>query len=575
MSSKKHTGRGRVSQRKAAGTSPLLVILSHHDRLVFFIVSILAVVLLYGPCVAGPFVYDDIGQIQQNSALMSLAGMHRYLIEAIPFTAHLRSFSGAFYRPLFWLLLSMERHAWGLSPVGYHLTSFIVHTLDATLIYIGLARVQPSRRLGWAIALIWLILPTNCEAVAWISGQAYPLSFLFILIALNAALSYLWKAKNRYLIVYSAAFIVAFLFNDAGIFIFPISLLIIYSFKQAYRGLRIRLLACSFMVTVVYLIVRAWSGARATNGHLSLSPIGISILKYIYLALFPLHLSIDRSSLTPSASWTPEAILSLIVIVLIVAAAVLLRNRIPMASFGIAWLVITLLPYSGLFPLYQGMAERYLYVSSLGLVLTIAALIDVFSIRARRVVSGVFVVVIVCMAVRLHLRVLSWANPVTLYRSSLAVTPRSSQLWYDLGAAYEKADDFSRAVTAYQRAAALDPSYAQAWSGLGNIDYRIGEFTAAEQRYRQALAINPHLRIALKNLGVVLLQQGHPKEAIPYLQKAARINPLDNDLDDAMGIAFQESGDTTSARSYFLKALSVYPEDTIARKSLNMLSKTN
>lgn len=192
-------------------------LISSHDRLAFLLFSIIWVALLYGPCVSGPFVYDDIGQIKQNAALGTLTGIHHFLTSTVPFTSHIRSFSGSYYRPLFWLSLAIGRQLWGLDPTGFHLTNLLLHIANGFLLYLLLCRMRLPKLFAALSCFVWLTLPTSCEAVAWISGRTYPLSFFFILLALHGVLSYLQKPRHISLFLYVCFFLLACLSNDAGI----------------------------------------------------------------------------------------------------------------------------------------------------------------------------------------------------------------------------------------------------------------------------------------------------------------------------------------------------------------------
>ncbi len=90
------------------------------------------------------------------------------------------------YQPLAWLLYEAQFVIWRVAPHGYHLTSILLHSANAVVLYVLtvtlLARCQPDlchqRRstcaLGAALATaLFMVHPLRVEAVAWASGQPY------------------------------------------------------------------------------------------------------------------------------------------------------------------------------------------------------------------------------------------------------------------------------------------------------------------------------------------------------------------------------------------------------------------
>ena len=102
---------------------------------------------------------------------------------------------GGFFRPLFVLSLLVDAKLWGRAPLGYHLTSVLLHALNACLVSLLALRLAPragigggaARRFALAAGLIFLVHPSHTEAVTWISGRADLLATCFCLLALLAS----------------------------------------------------------------------------------------------------------------------------------------------------------------------------------------------------------------------------------------------------------------------------------------------------------------------------------------------------------------------------------------------------
>src|SRR2546430_3146610 len=100
------------------------------------------------------------------------------------------------YIPLTWMTLGMDYLLWGMNPVGYHLTSLLLHATSAVVVFflarrfLTLALPRASGR-GHALtvsagfaALVFAIHPLRVESVAWATERRDVLSGLFYLLTL-------------------------------------------------------------------------------------------------------------------------------------------------------------------------------------------------------------------------------------------------------------------------------------------------------------------------------------------------------------------------------------------------------
>ncbi|MDE2490206.1 MAG: hypothetical protein KGM24_05125, partial [Elusimicrobia bacterium] len=96
---------------------------------------------------------------------------------------------------------------------------------------------------------------------------------------------------------------------------------------------------------------------------------------YLRLLVWPHPLQGDYAPRVVD-SWTdPGALAGWLGWLAVLAAAWLLRRRAPLASFGLGWAAITLLPVSNLIAIYNLQADRYLYAPSAGVCLAAGALL--------------------------------------------------------------------------------------------------------------------------------------------------------------------------------------------------------
>jgi tetratricopeptide (TPR) repeat protein len=526
--------------------------------------------LLYRHVMGAGFVYDDVAQIQSNSALATWHSTAEYFRSAVPFSADFRGFGGFFYRPLFWFSLALDRLLWGLNATGFHLTNLALHWANGLLAFLLLKRLRVSVSLAAAASIIWLGLPINSEVVAWISGRSISLAVLFLLTALLSAVWYLRSNRTLALLFYAIASFGSLLSHEIGILTLPMTCLVVYAASAARRNWLV-LSGVGAAVDALYLWLRHIAGAHLSSGARAGTGLGISFWKYVVWMLLPLRMSMERSTDVAAHSPPAATAAAFLGFLALFVFIVRLRNRTPEIAAGLAWLAIALVPFCGIVPIYQGMAERYTYLAALGLVLTIVGLLFRLGNSARSAALCVVILWVVWGAWRLNARVLDWREEISLYAKSLEANPRSSVLLYNLGVAFAEAGDASKAAGYYQRAIGLNPRYTSAIINLGNLFERRGNYSQAAALYQRAISLDPRDPDAWVNLGNLYLQLASTEQAKSAYEKAIALKPNDIEAITDLGAALQRSGDFPAAEQAYWRAIAVDPSQAPAYCDLGAL----
>src|SRR5207247_1905702 len=116
----------------------------------------LVVIACFLPTLRNDFVlWDDDLNFTDNPSYRGLSWRHlRWMFT----TVH-----GGHYQPLSWVTLGLDYLLWGLNPMGYHLTSVVLHAANAVLFY-DVVRMLVRERLEAASA----------ERVARWAGRGWP-----------------------------------------------------------------------------------------------------------------------------------------------------------------------------------------------------------------------------------------------------------------------------------------------------------------------------------------------------------------------------------------------------------------
>src|SRR5881628_2672310 len=149
----------------------------------------LVTVVPFLPTLDNQFVnWDDDDNLVENPHYRGLGWTH---LRWMWTTSHL-----GHYIPLTWMTFGLDYLLWGMNPVGYHLTSLLLHAANAVVFFFVVHRILtqalPSRsERGHALAVAagfaalgFAIHPLRVESVAWVTERRDVLSGLFYLSAI-------------------------------------------------------------------------------------------------------------------------------------------------------------------------------------------------------------------------------------------------------------------------------------------------------------------------------------------------------------------------------------------------------
>lgn len=535
-----------------------------HQGIVFGVAGAVWVLALYWNALSAPFIYDDIDQIVRNPALASLRlTFHRFLLSPVSFNNQLRGAGGATYRPLYWISLALDRRLWGLDASGFHFTSLLLHWINGVLGFLLLRRLRVASWTAAVAVLLWLGLPINTEAVAWISARGYLLCTFFVLLALLTADSYLRRGRSWLLLAtYFAASFAALLSHEEGVLVLPLTLLLAYATDRLSRRLTGWLAAASVLAGVIYAVLReAVKAGSSGQVAATLWAVGLAFWRYMQWMVLPIHMSVERSTSMPANVASLGTIAGWMGLAVLAVAIVMLRKRFPVVTAGLAWAVIALLPFCGFVFIYQGMAERFEYMAAAGLALAVTSLVLEYTGTAKWFAVGCLILWMMWGAWRVRARVLDWNDPVALFESSLVATPRSELLLYDLGDQYRDRGDLQAAVKNFKQALALNSKDEGTVLNLAVALQQLGDKPEAEAGFRRAIALKPEQSDAYNDLGVLLTSAGRIDEAIQCFQAAIKNNPMDATPYFDLAVLFQQRGQDEIALPFYRKVLELKPGD--------------
>ncbi|XP_076014954.1 protein O-mannosyl-transferase TMTC2-like [Genypterus blacodes] len=185
--------------------------------------------------------------------------------------------------------------------------------------------------------------------------------------------------------------------------------------------------------------------------------------------------------------------------------------------FSLSLLSLPFIPATNLF-FYVGfvIAERVLYIPSIGFCLLVAAGARTLYVRSR--IRGCKVLLaclcaglVLLNGTRTVLRNRDWNNEENLYKSGISVNP--AKAWGNLGNVLKNQGKIAEAETAYRNALRYRGNMADMLYNLGLLLQENERFSEALHYYKMAIGSRPTLASAYLNTGIILMNQGGLDEA--------------------------------------------------------------
>jgi protein O-mannosyl-transferase len=373
------------------------------------------------------FAVDDLPIIVLNPLVADPAGMWRAF--AAPYWPP--DLGGHMYRPLVIATYALDRLVDGAA--WFHAVNLLWHAGVAVAVA-ALARRWADTTGALVAGLLFAVHPVHVEAVANVVGRAELMAALFTVLAVYAAVV-------RHSVGWSAAALGLGLLSKENAAVVPalIGLAWLLGLDRPDRRRLALFLASWVIVGGAYAAVRAVV-RHPFAGYESVAPMFVGEAPFTVrltavhgladvtrLLVFPLTLRVDYSPAERTVVTTPfdpRFAAGLLCAMLWAGLLVLAwRRGRKLEAFGLGWIGIAFLPVANLlFPAGFYVAERTLYLPSVGLVLAAAAWLG----RLPRGRLGPVVVGLVLLAgIRTALRVPVWRSDATVTLSVVDDSPRS------------------------------------------------------------------------------------------------------------------------------------------------------
>jgi tetratricopeptide (TPR) repeat protein len=575
-----------------------------------------ATLVAYEPIRHNGFVYyDDSRYITDNPLIKS--GITRQSLSQV-FKPHY-----FMWHPLTTFTNMLDCELFGLNPLWHHLVSLLIHITNALLLFWILKKMTDSTWASAFVAAVFALHPLQVESVTWASERKTVLSGFFWLLTTAV---YIWYTKKPGMGRYIPLFVMyAFcIMTKPSVVTFPLALLLLDYWPLGRFGKapqthllieKIPLLSLSAVLGVLTVIAQKGGGTVATLANVSIEyrifNMFFSYIRYIVKLFWPSALAVIYP--LPDSNYLKSiAAVCILIFVIITVICIYIGRRRKYAATGWLWFVGTLVPMIGLIQVgSQSMANRYMYISVLGLLVIIAwAVKDIIANRRllQIAATAIAIVLLLTCIILTRKQVGYWQSDKKLSEYALKVTENNYIAENGMGFVLTNEGRYAEAIAHLSKAVHINPVYSDARNNLGVAFLRQGKLNEAiacfnelikrkeatasvynnlaaamglQKRYDDAiqcfemvLKLEPEYPEAHKRMGEVLVMAGKMNEAIEQLNEALQTDSNSADIYVSLGRAYIQLGNYELAIRNWTKAVELDPNNTNVLNNIAWLLAT-
>jgi hypothetical protein len=560
-----------------------------HQSLKPLIISIALVclgIVAYSNSLSGPFVYDDILAIRDNT---DFGGQTEF------------GYTTLSDRPLLWLSFQADYAVAGKGVKAYHATNLLIHLTSGLLLF-GIVRRNLMRTQSWGsrfqnsavwlaavVAVIWMVHPLTTAAVTFISQRAESLASLFYLLVIYCLIRA--ADSERASRAWSWGAIVACglgTLTKETLVTAPL-LALMYdrtflagSFATALRTRRWLYWGLASTWGIVAILVMQEYGKGDTVGYgLGISAIEYArtqlgvIAHYLRLAFWPRGLVLTASDWPIARHWNQIGVPGLLVAILVIVAIVAFWKW-PRAGFLLVSIFIILAPSSSIIPIITEIEadhRMYLPLAAVVAMVVVGGWMAALGWRLTReavVLAPALIVVLIILTMN---RNRDYRSQLTIWADTINKRPNDwtahvgyGQALMEMALACEPRSQQQRTIAAsalpdLRRALALaPPKYMPAAMLLSTVLQLAGDDQESERFDTQLIQRYPdHFGEMLRRRGVHRLSRGNINGGRADFEAAIAVDPKDVEAHYYLGTIMQVQRDLEGARAQYQGVLQVNP----------------
>ncbi len=544
------------------------------------------------------------------------------------------------YHPFCMLSLALNYQFAKLSPPTYYLTNILIHLANIVLVFFFITKLCERLKLKdtdsfliASFAALWFgIHPLHVESVSWIAERKDVLYTFFYLLGLLAyikqwsVVSGQWSVVNRQQSVanppftihhlqftiknkwywYTFLLFVASCLSKPMAVVFPLSLIALDFFygriatKKDFVPILIEK-APFFIASILFGAFAVYTqrrvGAIADFNKLTIMErimyacYGFDM--YLYKLINPTFLSTFYpypyryiSGYLPFIYYAAPFIAILIVALPVYITYKRNRTYFSVVVFSYGFFIVNVIFVLQFISCGAAiMADRYSYVSSIGILFGAAYFINELIKRVPSLKMGIITLLLIlssCLSYICYQRTKVWHDSISLLTDAVSKYPFRALLSYKwLGKAYLENGDTDKAVENYGILAQLNAGDAKVYDELGNIYLGRRDYKDAMTLYEKSLREQGNVYITYVDRSLAYAAAGDSANAIRDYAQALRLSPEAEKLYSDRSFNMEQSQKFKEAISQYSVLILLHPNNPyyyfyrgVAKFSINQMNSS-
>ncbi|MBK5286115.1 MAG: tetratricopeptide repeat protein [Bacteroidia bacterium] len=529
---------------------------------------LLGVFVIYSPSLSKEFInYDDDWYIYDNPFVnpFSFSNIGEIFSE----------FYFGQYSPLPMTFLGFINLVAGNKPFLYNFFSILLHLVNVTLVCWLVYRLIKKPIPALIVAALFGICTLNVESVAWASA-AFKTGFygVFFLGSLITYTFYLSSNNIKFLFASLGLFILSFLSKEQSVALIFALLCIDFLNQRNLLSKKVILEKLPFLILSIVFGIITIMATKSNRDALTYSNFTFSerILYACYALgeyVMKLFAPYQLSAYYPYPASKNFSFFFYLHPAIIVAFVFLLIRTVKnnkIVAFGILFFIANIL-FSLVLQVVSVrevvMADRYVYVSSIGIFFIFSMVLQNFIEKNSRfkgvAYSSLLLYLLIISAISFQ-RTKVWKNTQVLLEDNLKNFTAPLPL-VNLGIEYKRHGQIEKAMSNYNRSIELYPEYGLAYLNRGNIYFDAGQRERAMADYDKAEKLGVKTEHLFANRGALFAMKKDYAKAFIDFEKSLQVNPRHANAFMNRGITYFEMRDFKSAIADYTNYLKLKPGD--------------
>ena len=244
------------------------------------------------------------------------------------------------------------------------------------------------------------------------------------------------------------------------------------------------------------------------------------------------------------------------------------RSRAVMLGFWFYFLSLFFMFRLGKLEYLNIVADRFIYLPSLGLCLCVGLGIErMRALASNNIYLKIFLqlaltIIFVGLAVKTWHQTSIWKNNLSLWDYQIKNGMPNAMIYNNRGFVYVEKGRYDLAIEDYTQAMTIDPAYVDSYSNRGFLYAQMGNDDLAFQDLNKAIALDPLSQNAHYRLGKILMNQNHIDQALEHFLSVIKIDPRFEDAFYNAGVLYFNKNDYEKALDYFERGLRINPQNS-------------